>query len=150
MCHIQVLKEQSQAPQPQLTIPHSTTLQQPSHLSQQQRCKRCHALGHNMKDCHTKDLIAIKKRVTNNQKAKKRLEQNPPLMGTGSLMPPSNSSVYFPPYSPPTNHFSNQLYYNQASSLYEAFTAHEYTWHLSPQPVFDIQSTSIHLPLKPS
>jgi hypothetical protein len=119
---IQVLEEQSQAPQPQPTIPHTTTPQQPSHPSRRQRCKRCHwhALGHDTKDCRSKDPIAIKKRVTNNQKARKLLDRGPPLGGTGPPMPPSNSSVHFTPYGP-TDSFGNQLY--QSSSSYQAFTA---------------------------
>ena len=39
------------------------------HPSVQIRCKRCHALGHNTTNCRTKDPVAVKKRVRNNQKA---------------------------------------------------------------------------------
>lgn len=120
---VQVLEEQSQVQQPQPTIPHPITPQQPSHPSRRQRCKRCHALGHDTKDCHTKDPIAIKKRVTNNQKAKKLHDRGPPLMGTGPPLPPSNSSVHFVPNGSSVDSYGNQLYYNRASSSYEAFTA---------------------------
>ena len=120
---VQVLEEQSQATQPQSTIPNIPIPQQPSHPSRRQRCKRCHALGHDTKDCRSKDPIAIKKRVTNNQKARKLLSQEPNLRGTGPPMPPSSSSVHFSPYGPPTDSYGNQLYFNWSSSTYEAFTA---------------------------
>jgi len=119
---IQVLEEQSQAPQPQPTIPDISTPQQPSHPSRRQRCKRCHALGHDTKDCRSKDPVAIKKRVTNNQKARKLLDRDPNLRGTGPPMPPSSSSVHFSPHGP-TDSYGNQLYFNRPSSTYEAFTA---------------------------
>jgi hypothetical protein len=120
---VQALEEQSQVPQPQQTIPQSTIPQQPSRPSSRRRCKRCHAIGHDTNECRTKDPIAIKKRVTNNQKARKKLDQDPPLSGTGPSLHPSNSSVHFSPYGPPTDSFGNQMFYNRSSSTYEAFTA---------------------------
>ena len=120
---VRVLEEQSQAPQPQPTVSHPITPQQPSHPSRGRRCKRCHALGHDTNDCRTKDPVAVKKRVTNNQKARKLRERDPPYGGTGPPMPPSSSSVHFSPHGPPIDSLGNQLYFNRASSTYEAFTA---------------------------
>jgi hypothetical protein len=56
------------APAAQPTPPTQTT-QQPPRPSARTRCKRCHALGHDTTDCRSRDPVAVKKRVSNNQKA---------------------------------------------------------------------------------
>jgi hypothetical protein len=58
------------APAAQLTPPTQTT-QQPLRPSAWTRCKCCHALGHDTTDCRSRDLVAMKKHVSNNQKAQK-------------------------------------------------------------------------------
>ena len=123
---VQDLEEKLQELQTSSAVPPTTlqhTPQQPSHPSRRPRCKRCSALGHDTKDCRTKDPVTVKKRISNNQKARKLLERDPPPRGTGPPLPPSTSSIHFSPYGPPTDSFGNQIYYNQSSSTYQAFTA---------------------------
>src|SRR5277367_6399260 len=55
---------QSTPPAP-TTTPHPIP-QQPLRPARSVRCKRCSAIGHDTKDCRTKDPIAVKKRVLNN------------------------------------------------------------------------------------
>ena len=115
------LKELQSKPAVPLTIPHSTP-QQPLHPTKLIRCKRCSALGHDTNDCRSKDPIAIKKQVTNNQKARKRsMMQDHPI--PGPAMPPSTSSVYFRPDGSTTDAFGSPLYFNPCTSTYQAFTA---------------------------
>ena len=52
-----------------------TQSQQPPRPSNRTRCKRCHALGHATNECQSKDPVAVKKRVSNNQKARKRQQE---------------------------------------------------------------------------
>ena len=100
------------------TTPHPN-LQQPSHPSRRPRCKHCHALGHDTNDCRTKDPIAVKKRISNNQKARKRNEKDPPL---GGLPVAPNQSVQFGPLSV-TDSWGYAIYYNCSSQSFEAYTA---------------------------
>lgn len=62
------------APAAQPTPPTQTS-QQPPRPSARTRCKRCHALGHDTADCRSRDPVAVKKRVSNNQKARKRQQE---------------------------------------------------------------------------
>lgn len=55
--------------------PSTPTSQQPARPSTRTRCKRCHALGHDTTDCRSRDPVAVKKRVSNNQKARKRQQE---------------------------------------------------------------------------
>ena len=121
---VQDLEDKLQELQSPSTVP-PTTLpnpQQPSHPSRRPRCKRCSALGHDTNDCRTKDPVAVKKRISNNQKARKLMNQDPPLRGNGPPLPPSTSSVHFGPFGT-TDAFGNALYYDRSSSSYQAFTA---------------------------
>ena len=109
------MKELQSKPAVPPTIPHPTP-QQPLCPTKSIRCKYCSAVRHDTNDCHSKDLIAIKKRVTNNQKARKRnMMQDHPL--PRPPVPPSTSSVHFGPDGP-TNSFGNQIYYNRRTSTY--------------------------------
>ena len=83
------LEELQSKPTVPPTIPHST-LQQPLCPTKSIRCKRCSALGHNTNDCHSKDPVAIKKQVTNNQKARKQARDQAP------SIPPHYSPFYGP------------------------------------------------------
>jgi len=102
------------------TIPQPTP-QQPSHPSPRFRCKRCSAIGHDTKDCRTKDPVTVKKRVANNKKAKKLMDRDPP--PSGPPMPISDSSVFFAPEGHPFDRYGKELYYNRSTSSYQAFTA---------------------------
>jgi hypothetical protein len=93
---------QSSSPVPATTS--HTTPQQPPAPSSRSRCRRCSALGHDTKDCRTKDPVAVKKRVSNNQKARKSA-------ATPTVIPPQHSPYHGPgnlfgdpmfPYSPPS------------------------------------------------
>src|ERR1700683_1555728 len=89
------------APVAQPTPP--TTSQQPSHPSVRTRCKRCHALGHDTMDCRSKDPVALKKRVSNNQRARKKQELTQPLATSPYyiLMDPlRHIHQQYPPTSP--------------------------------------------------
>ena len=115
------LEELQSKPAVPQTIPHSIP-QQPLRPTKSIRCKRCSALGHDTNDCRSKDPIAIKKRVTNNQKARKRsMMQDHPI--PGPAMPPSTSSVHFRPDGSPVNSFGHPLYFDSRTSTYQAFTA---------------------------
>lgn len=115
-------KELQSTPPVPSTTPHPTP-QQPSHPSPRYRCKRCSAIGHDTKDCRTKDPVAVKKRVTNNKKAKKLMDRDPPLSGTGPPRPIDDSSVFFGPDGIPFDRYGKELYYNRSTSSYQAFTA---------------------------
>ena len=63
---------------PQVAAQPTPLPQQPQHPStstSKTRCQRCHVIGHSTTECRTKDPIATKKRVANNQKIKKELER---------------------------------------------------------------------------
>ena len=91
-CVIEIEANMLQALAPVSTA--STRRQEPC-PSIQTRCKWCDALGHNTTDCHTKDPVAVKKRVGNNQRAHKcQVMQLPPLTWSGFYPPP------FPPQPP--------------------------------------------------
>jgi hypothetical protein len=62
------------APAAQPTTP-TQTMQQSPCPSARTRCKRCHALRHNTPDCRSRDPVAVKKRVSNNQKAWKQQQE---------------------------------------------------------------------------
>ena len=62
------LEPQALAP---AAAPTSSVRHQEPHPSKQTRCKWCHALRHDTNDCHSKDLVAVKKQVSNNQKVQK-------------------------------------------------------------------------------
>jgi len=55
--------------------PAPSTPRQPQRPSSSTRCPRCHALGHTVTDCRTKDPAAQKKRVAATQKAAKEMER---------------------------------------------------------------------------
>src|ERR1700678_1964615 len=55
--------------------PAPSTPRQPQRPSSSTRCQRCHALGHTVSDCCTKDPVAMKKRVAATQKAAKEMER---------------------------------------------------------------------------
>jgi hypothetical protein len=98
--------ETSIANQPTQSTPTPHQPQHPPHPSRLTRCQRCHALGHGIIDCRTKDPVTIKKRVANNQKAKKEAQRQSQAPDLG-LRPP----VYYPhlfadPTIPPSS--SNQ------------------------------------------
>ena len=121
--HVQDLEDKFQelqdTPPIPTTTPH-TTPQQPPALSKCLRCCRCSALGHNTKDCHTKDPIAVKKRVTNNQKARKQTG-DPPLGGIQLPRAPPQYSPYYGPRGA-TDIFGDPLFiYSQPSP--QAFTS---------------------------
>jgi hypothetical protein len=71
---IQELKEKSRSQLTQLTVP-TPPLQQLAHPTCSIRCQCCHVIGHGTNDCCTKDPVAMKKRVSNNQKMRKTAEQ---------------------------------------------------------------------------
>ena len=112
------LQELQSTPSVPPTTPHPNP-QQPSHPSRRPRCKRCHALGHDTNDCRTKDPIAVKKRISNNQKARKHNETDPPL---GGLPVAPNQSVRFSPLGV-TDSWGYPVYYNRSSQSFEAYTA---------------------------
>ena len=85
---IQELEEKSQSQPTQLTHP-TPTPQQPARPTRSIRCQRCHVIGHGTNDCRTKDPVAVKKRVSNNQKARKRAVEQ-------SQLPPIGSPYYGP------------------------------------------------------
>src|ERR1700678_2291897 len=98
----QILKKSStnfsphhQFQQPPLTF----TPQQPPAPSSRSRCRRCSALGHDTKDCRTKDPVAVKKRVSNNRKARKSA-------GTPTVIPPQHS-----PFHGPGNLFGDPMFH---------------------------------------
>jgi hypothetical protein len=99
---------QSSPPVPATTS--HTTPQQPPAPSTRSRCRRCSALGHDTKDCRSKDPIAVKKRVSNNRKARKAAETQPSI-------PPQHS-----PFHGPGNLFGDPMFsYSQPTT--QAFTA---------------------------
>ena len=121
--HVQDLEDKFQelqdTPPIPMTTPH-TTPQQPPAPSKHLRCCHCSVLGHDTKDCCTKDPIAIKKWVTNNQKARK--QTGDPLLGGIQLprVPPQYSPFYGPCGA--TNIFGDPLFiYSQPSP--QAFTS---------------------------
>ena len=121
--HVQDLEDKFQelqdTPPIPTTTPH-TTPQQPPALPKCLRCHCCSALGHDTKDCRTKDPIAVKKRVTNNQKARKQTE-DPPL---GVIQLPRAPPQYSPFYGTHsvTDIFGDPLFiYSQPSP--QAFTS---------------------------
>ena len=95
--------------QPAVLPPRPPTTQQPSLSSQSSpraRCKRCSALGHDTENCRTKDPIAVKKRVSNNQKLRK-----PSLRGLQfPRVPPQYSTFYGP-----TDRFCDPLLFSHSS-----------------------------------
>jgi hypothetical protein len=61
--------------------------------------------------------------VTNNQKAKK-LNQDPPGPYPATVMPITDSSVFFRPGDGlPFDRYGKELYYDRSTSSYQAFTA---------------------------
>jgi len=119
---VQALEEKSQVPQqPQSTTP-SITPQQPSAPSKRSRCRRCSALGHDTNQCRTKDPITVKKRVTNNQKARKQARDPP--FSLGGLPFPTAPPQYSPFYGPRgvTDLFGDPLF-GYSSPTPQAFTA---------------------------
>ena len=112
------LQELQSTPSVPPTTPHPNP-QQPSHPSRRPRCKRCHALGHDTNDCRTKDPVAVKKRISNNQKARKRNEKDSPL---GGLPLAPNHSVQFGPLGV-TDSWGYPVYHNRSSQSFEAYTA---------------------------
>jgi len=103
------------------TTPHPNP-QQPPHQSRRPRCKRCHALGHDTNDCRSKDPVAVKKRISNNQKASKLNAKDPPLLGGPGVSIVPTSSVQFGPLGP-TDRWGYPLQYNQSSNSFEALAA---------------------------
>ena len=94
---ISELEENVASTSAQQTIP-TPTQHEPLHPpSRRARCKRCHALGHDTNDCRSKDPVAIKKRVANNQKARKR---------TDTIQPPTIPT----PYTSPTDFYGHPLF----------------------------------------
>jgi hypothetical protein len=85
---IQELKEKSQSILTQTTLP-TPTLKQHAYLTCSFRCQCCHTIGHGTNDCCTKDPVAVKKRVSNNQKTRKRAAEQ-------SQLPPIHSPYYGP------------------------------------------------------
>ena len=105
---IQGLEEKSQSQLTQQTHP-TPTPQQPARPTR--RCQRCHAIGHGTNDCRTKDPVVVKKRVSNNQKARKRAaEQSQP--------PPIGS-----PYYGPANLFGDPLFIHNPPPSSQALMA---------------------------
>jgi len=65
------------------------------------RCQRCHATGHDTTNCRTRDPVATKKRIANNQKIKKAANiPIPPSPYPGFVQP--HSYFYQPP--PPSSY----------------------------------------------
>lgn len=104
--HIQSLKEQPAVPLPSPRLP---TTQQPSQSSPRARCKRCSALSHDTEDCRTKDPIAVKKRVSNNQKLRK-----PSLRGLQFPRVPPQYSMFYGSRGP-TDRFGDPLLFSHPS-----------------------------------
>jgi hypothetical protein len=116
---------QSSAAVPSTTVPPTTphpNPQQPLHQSRRPRCKRCHALGHDTNDCRSKDPVAVKKRISNNQKARKLNTKDPPLLGGPGVSIVPTSSAQFGTFGP-TDRWGYPLQYNHSSQSFEAFTA---------------------------
>jgi hypothetical protein len=68
------------------------------------KCKRCHAFGHDEKDCRTKDPEVMKRRVAKNEKLKKRTPVIPPPM-------------------PPPIHYATAPYPTPASPVPDSYIA---------------------------
>ena len=101
---IQELEEKSQSQLTQQTHP-TPTPQQPACPTHSIRCQRCHMIGHGTNDCRTKDPIAVKKRVSNNQKVRKRAaeQSQPPPIGSPYYGPTLFSDPLFIHNPPPSS-----------------------------------------------
>jgi len=93
------------APAAQPTPPTQTS-QQPPRPSTRTRCKRCHALGHDTTECRSRDPVAVKKRVSNNQKARKRQQEATHLPASSAPYPLSFDPLRYihQPIPPTTTH----------------------------------------------
>lgn len=113
------IRELQSTPPVPATSSHPTP-QQPLRPARSARCKRCTAIGHDTSSCRTKDPVAVKKRVSNNQKLRKQ-GRDPPAGSIPSSQQPPQYSPFYGSHGP-LDLFGNPLF-NYSSPTTQAFTA---------------------------